>query len=73
MTHQEIVDSGFAQIEKLHKEYKETGNRNYIYYEMLVNSKELVKSLVLENLQSGKSIEDSFKDIFPTSPPNQDA
>lgn len=61
----EMVENNFKNISDLSVRYQKENHPHSDYYTIIMNSESVFGRRVTENLNSGQSLEDSFKNMFP--------
>ena len=65
------IKANFDEIAKRAENYRKTGNQQDFYYEVINNTRSGFEDRVRSSLMEGKTLEDSFKNMFPNPNPNE--
>lgn len=65
MTQQEAIETNFKNIREIAERYSKENHPHADFYNIITNSESIFRRRVTENLNSGQSLEDSFKNMFP--------
>lgn len=70
---EQAIKVNFDEIAKRAENYRKTGNQNDFYYEVINNTRLGFEERVRASLLDGKSLEDSFKNMFPNPNPDENS